>query len=53
MTSRQLSLSRFIVGMVLVIIAVLMFLFLEGDYSPVGAIALGVLGLISISISRK
>ncbi len=49
----MLNMSRFIVGIILVIIAVLMFLFAQGDYSTAGAIALGVLGLVSIAISRR
>jgi cell division protein FtsW (lipid II flippase) len=53
MKSSQLSRSRFIVGIVLVVIAVLMFLFAQGDYSTAGAIGIGVLGLISIAISRR
>jgi hypothetical protein len=39
--------------MILIVIAVLMFLFVKGDYSTTGAIGLGVLGLVSISISRR
>ena len=53
MKSSQLNKSRFIVGIVLVVIAVLMFLFAKGDYSTAGAIGIGVLGLISIAISRR
>jgi len=53
MKGSQLNKSRFIVGIVLVIIAVLMFLFAQGDYSTAGAIGIGVLGLISIAISRR
>ena len=53
MKSSQLSKSRFIVGLILVAVAVLMFLFTEGDYSTTGAIGLGVLGLVSIAISRR
>ena len=53
MKSSQLNKSRFIVGLILVAIAVLMFLFTEGDYSAAGAIGLGVLGLVSIAISRR
>jgi len=49
----QLNRSRFIVGLILVVIAVLMFLFTKGDYSTSGAIGLGVLGLVSIAISRR
>ena len=53
MNSPQLNKSRFIVGIVLVVMAVLMFLFLKGNYSTAGAIAIGVLGLVSIAISRR
>jgi hypothetical protein len=53
MNNRQLNKSRFIVGLILVGIAVLMYLFLEGIYSTTGAIAFGVLGLVSIAISRR
>ncbi|MGB3906616.1 MAG: hypothetical protein WBB22_17030 [Anaerolineae bacterium] len=53
MKSSQLNKSRFIVGIVLIVIAVLMFLFVKWDYSTAGAIAIGVLGLISIAISRR
>ena len=51
--SAQLKRSRFIVGVVLVVAAVLMFLFAKGDYSTAGAVAIGVLGLISMAISRR
>ena len=53
MKESQLNKSRFIVGIVLVIIAAVMFLFAKGDYPTAGAIAIGVLGLISIAISRR
>lgn len=53
MTGFQLNRSRFIVGVVLVIIAVLMFLFAREDYATAGAIGIGLLGLISIAISRS
>lgn len=53
MTGLQLNRSRFIVGVVLVIIAVLMFLFAEGNYTTAGAIGIGLLSLISIAISRR
>lgn len=42
---------RFIVGIVLVVAAILMFLF--GDFSTAGVIAIGLLGLISIATSRR
>lgn len=53
MKSSQLNKSRFIVGLILVAVAVLMLLFVKGDYSTTGAIGLGVLGLVSIAISRR
>ena len=53
MKRSQLDKSRFIVGIVLVVIAVLIFLFAKGNYSTAGAIGIGVLGLISIAISRR
>jgi hypothetical protein len=53
MNSHRLNQSRFLVGVVLVIVAAAMLLLTEGDSSTVGAIAIGVLGLISIAISRR
>jgi hypothetical protein len=47
----KLGLSRLIVGILLVVIAVLMFLFSE--ITTAGIIGIGVLGLISIAISKK
>jgi hypothetical protein len=43
--------SRFIVGIALVAVAVLVFLL--ADYAAAGANAIGVLGLVSIAISRR
>ncbi len=51
MKKSQLNKSRFIVGLILMVTAVLIFLFT--DYSSAGVITLGVLGLLSIAISRK
>jgi len=45
--------SRLIVGLVLVAAAVLMLVTTDGDGYTAGAIALGVLGLAAIAISRK
>jgi hypothetical protein len=45
--------SRLIVGLILVVTAVLLFALGEGAYATSGAIALGVLGLVSIAISRR
>jgi len=53
MSSSRLNKSRFVVGAILVVIAVLIFLFAKGDYSTAGAIGIGVLGLVSIAISRR
>jgi hypothetical protein len=53
MKSSQLNKSRFIVGIILIVAAVLMFLFVKGDYSTAGAIGIGVLGLVSIAIWRR
>ncbi len=51
MKGSQLNKSRFIVGIALVVVAVLLLLF--GDYSTAGVIAILVLGLTSIAISRE
>jgi len=51
MKNFRLEQARFVVGLVLVVIAVLMFLF--KDYTTAGAIPIGVLGLISIGTSRE
>jgi hypothetical protein len=53
MQSSGLNKSRFIVGLVLVGVAVLMFLFGKGGYSTTGAIGIGVLGLLSVAVSRR
>ena len=53
MNGSPLNKSRLIVGIVLVVIAVLMFVFLRENYSTAGAIAIGILGLVSIAISRR
>ena len=53
MESSQLDKSRFIVGIILIVIAVLMFLFVKGDYSTAGAIGIGVLGVICIATSGR
>jgi len=51
MKMTKLGLSRLIVGILLVIIAVMMFLFTE--LTTAGIIAIGILGLVSIAISRR
>jgi hypothetical protein len=53
MPQSNLNRSRFIMGLILILIAVLMFVFLRDTYSTAGAIAIGVLGLVSVAISRK
>jgi hypothetical protein len=45
--------SRLIVGLILIAAAALLFLRGQGAYATSGAIALGVLGLVSIAISRR
>jgi hypothetical protein len=45
--------SRFIVGLLSIAMAALILVFGEGDYSIAGVIALGVLGLTMIAISRR
>jgi hypothetical protein len=45
--------SRFIVGLILVAVAVGIFVFGGGEYTTAGAIGLGVLGIVSIAIARK
>jgi hypothetical protein len=45
--------SRLIVGLILIIAAALLFVFGKGSYSTAGVIALLVLGLASIAISRR
>jgi len=51
MNRQALSRSRFIVGIVLVAVAVAIFLFT--DDSVASPIAIGILGLASIAISRR
>ena len=53
MTGTALHRSRMIVGWILVLAAVLMLLFTSGGYSTAGVIAIAVLGLLSIAISRR
>jgi hypothetical protein len=45
--------SRFMVGLLLVAAAALLFLWGNEAYATSGAIALGVLGLVSLAISRR
>jgi hypothetical protein len=53
MRRSRLSQSRLIIGIILVGIAVLMLLFARGTYATAGMIAIAVLGLVSIAISRR
>lgn len=50
---RQMQKSRFIVGLLLIGVAVLILVFGEGTYSTAGVMGLGVLGLILVAISRR
>jgi len=45
--------SRLVVGIILVLVAALLFLLGEGTFTTAGAVAIGVLGLASIAVSRK
>lgn len=53
MTNQTLSQSRFWVGVILLVVAALMFLGRLGDIATAGAVAFAVLGLASIAISRR
>jgi len=44
--------GRFLIGIVLVLIAVWMLVFSGDDYSMAGIMAIGITGLISIATSR-
>jgi multisubunit Na+/H+ antiporter MnhC subunit len=48
----ELNLSRLIVGLALIAVAVLLFVFGEGSEPTAGAAAISVLGIVSIAISR-
>lgn len=45
--------SRLIVGIILIAAAALIFVFGKGSYSTAGVIAILVLGLVSVAISRR
>ena len=45
--------SRLIVGLVLVVVAALLYVLGAGSISTAGIIALGVLGLILVAIARR
>ncbi|MBL8133503.1 MAG: hypothetical protein JNL42_16700 [Anaerolineae bacterium] len=53
MTRSQLSQSRFFVGILLLLGAVLMFVFAQGTLTTAGAVAFALLGLVSVAISRR
>ncbi len=52
-TSISLNRSRLVVGLILIIAAALMFVVGEDTFATAGAVALGVLGLASVAISRR
>lgn len=45
--------SRFIVGLLLIVVAVALFVSGAGGFSTAGIIAIGVLGLISIAVAGR
>jgi hypothetical protein len=45
--------SRLIIGLILVVAAGLLLLLGEGTYATSGAVALGVVGLVAVAISRR
>jgi hypothetical protein len=47
------NLSRFVVGIVMIIAAVLMLVFARGEYATAGVVAIAVLGLVSIATARR
>lgn len=53
MNGSLLANSRFIVGLLLIVAATLLLLFAEGDAAAAFGVTLGVLGLLSIAISRR
>jgi hypothetical protein len=53
MRSSKLNMPQFIIGLVLCVIAALMFLFVKGDYSTAGVITFLILGLAAIATSRR
>jgi hypothetical protein len=53
MQHTRLNQSRLVVGVALVVIAVVLFVFARGDTATAGIVALGILGLTSIAISRR
>jgi hypothetical protein len=53
MRTVNLSTSRLIAGIILVVIAALLFVFGQGNVAVAGVVALAVLGLISIATARR
>jgi hypothetical protein len=53
MQKSTLNNSRLIVGLILIAVAAALFLFAEQGVYTTGAIGLGVLGVVSIAISRR
>jgi hypothetical protein len=45
--------SRLIIGLILIAVTVAMFVFSGENYSTAGAVGFGVLGIITVAISRK
>jgi hypothetical protein len=45
--------SRFIIGLCLIAIAAIMFIFGEGSYYTPGAITIGILGIVLVAISQR
>lgn len=53
MSNTSLSQSRLVVGLILIAAAALMLILGEGAFATAGAVAIGLLGLTSIAISRR
>ena len=45
--------SRLIVGLILIAVAALLFVFGKGSYSTAGVIAIGLIGVVTVAISRR
>jgi hypothetical protein len=53
MESTALNRSRLLVGLILILVAAMIFVLGDSSFSTAGAIALGVLGLVSVALSRR
>lgn len=53
MKNSQLNKPQFVVGIILCVIAALMFLFVKADYSTAFVITILILGLAAIATSRR